>query len=274
VPELIPPLDVPPPSSGLGSNSNYILASNCNPLLGLSVTIDVTEDIVCKSASGATKGFSFQLNAYSPTGQTSAFQQYVMALFGNELTGSVDNWPLSGPNIINDFFDLAQVPKSQTLPAGYVLQMGLLTNGTWRTSWDLAVAGGWAGPGDCGLLLYERPTGTGTFYGINSAGGLYLIAQYDNSVYRATYQVVDNEGRTLANVTKDLSSLSGGTGADLAPVIAFELNLVGPVNGESAQLSSGAGTIVYAAATPLTVLDSEPPCAEAGFITAETANSV
>jgi hypothetical protein len=40
-----------------------------------------------------------------------------------------------------------------------------------------------------------------------------------------------------------LESISGVTSNDLAPIVAFELNLVGPVNGESAVLSSGAGTI-------------------------------
>ncbi len=34
----------------------------------------------------------------------SAWQQYVVALFGNQIVGAVDNWPLSGPDLINDFF--------------------------------------------------------------------------------------------------------------------------------------------------------------------------
>ena len=71
-----------------------------------------------------------------------------------------------------------------------------------------------------------------------------------------------------------LTSLSGVTSADLAPIIAFELNLVGPVNSESAVLSSGEGSIIYEATTPMTALNAEPSCAESGYITAETANSV
>ena len=120
---------VPAPAGGLGSNSNYILYSNCNPLINLSVTIDVTEDIVCESASGPVIGFGFQLNAYSPPSETSAFQQYLIALWstpsgGGELMGGVDNWPISGPNIINDFFDLTSLP-STTVPAGYQLTISL-----------------------------------------------------------------------------------------------------------------------------------------------------
>jgi hypothetical protein len=38
-------------------------------------------------------------------------------------------------------------------------------------------------------------------------------------------------------------------------------------------LSPGAGTITYASPDALTVLNSEPSCAESGYTTAETANS-
>ena len=56
------PSPVPVPSRGLRSNSNYILFSECNPIRNLSVTIDITQEIV------GSIGFSFQLNAYSPLG--------------------------------------------------------------------------------------------------------------------------------------------------------------------------------------------------------------
>jgi hypothetical protein len=215
---------VAPPAAGLGSNSNYILFNNCNPVLGLEITINVTQDIVCQSASGPTSGFGFQLNCYSPKNETSAWQQYVVALFSSELIGAVDNWPVSGPNIINDFFNLTGTPNANRLPAG------------WRITISL---------------------------------------QNDNqgNITGASYVVIDNSGNTRANVTKTLTSISGVTAADIAPITAFELNLVGPVNGESAVLSSGAGTLVYSASSPLTVLNVEPSCTESGYITAETANS-
>jgi hypothetical protein len=214
---------VPAPAAGLGSNSNYILYSNCNPLINLSVTIDVTEDIVCESSSGSYIGFGFQLNAYSPPNETSAFQQYVLTLWGNELIGWVDNWPISGPNIINDFFNLTSSPNLE-VPAGYQLTISLEND-------------------------------------------------QNGNVTAATYVVIDNSGNTLANVTQNLLSIAGVTPDFLAPIVAFELDLVGPANGESAVLSSGAGTITYTASSLLTVLNQAPPCIEAGFITLETANS-
>jgi hypothetical protein len=45
---------------------------------------------------------------------------------------------------------------------------------------------------------------------------------------------------------------------DIAPIVAFTVGLVGPVNGESAVISSGSGTISYSATTPLTVSNVEP----------------
>jgi hypothetical protein len=185
----------------------------------------VTQDIVCQSASGSTSGFGFQLNCYSPKNEVSAWQQYVVALFSSELIGAVDNWPVSGPNIINSFFNLVGTPAANRLPAGYQIRIGLQ----------------------------------------NDSKG---------NVTGSTYVVIDNNGNTVANVTKTLTSISGVTPADLAPIVAFELNLVGPVNSESAVLSSGAGTISYSANSAMTVLSSEPTCTESGYITAETANTV
>jgi len=51
---------------------------------------------------------------------------------------------------------------------------------------------------------------------------------------------------------------NGLSANDVAPIIAFTLNLVGPVNGESAVLTSGAGLITYSASSPLTVTNQEP----------------
>jgi hypothetical protein len=171
-----------------------------------------------------TMGFSFQLNAYSPMNKTSAYQQYAIALWGNVLMGSVDNWPLTGPNIINDFFTLATLPSAE-IPAGYKLKIHL----------------------------------------DNDANG---------NINNAIYDVIDNLGNTKANYLLALESIGGVTSGDLAPIVAFELNIVGPVNGESAVLSSGAGNITYTAETPLTASDGLPLSVEdRDVVTEETANS-
>jgi hypothetical protein len=101
-----------------------------------------------------------------------------------------------------------------------------------------------------------------------------ISLQNDSSgnVVAATYTVFDPQGNMIGNHTTDLLSIGAKLGS-LAPIIAFELNLVGPVNSESAILASGAGTIVYQAANTLTAFSMEPACAESGYVTAETANS-
>jgi len=69
---------------------------------------------------------------------------------------------------------------------------------------------------------------------------------------------------------------SGGTvsEADLAPIVAFQLNLVGWANGDISALTSGSGIFRYSSSTPMTAQSGEPADAESDYITAETANSI
>ena len=123
----------PPPASGLGSNSNYILSSDCNPILDLFVTINVTQDIVCESSSPAVDGYSapgfgFQLNAFSPDGETAAWQQYVIALFGSELTGDAKVHPISwveGTKMAKEFEQRIQFGASEKLDVVRVSDVGV-----------------------------------------------------------------------------------------------------------------------------------------------------
>jgi hypothetical protein len=241
-------LDTPSPGS-YGRNGNYVLTNlpdegnnkKCNTILNLQVTIQVTEDIVCASATGATGpagqppppnilSFGFQLNCYSPANYASAWQQYVVALWGNQLTAMIDNWPISGPNLINAPWSIATLPNK--LPAGYVIQITLLNDSAGNVS------------------------------GVNFAA-------------------FDNVGNTLYNQPTTLASVGAQTPQQIAPIVAFELDLVGPVNSESAVLSSGAGNIIYQSGSALTPLSFVPLCAEVfnqatgeATVTAETANSI
>ena len=114
---------VPAPSAGLGSNSNYFI-SNCSNLKGVSVTIDVTQDIV------GSDGFGFQVNAYSAKSDYDGGQQYLIYLDPHsspaQLNCMVDNWTESPKlgQIINHIVPLATLP-SQKLPSGYQLKISL-----------------------------------------------------------------------------------------------------------------------------------------------------
>ena len=235
--------EVSAPSGGLGSNSNYFLASDCTPVTGLSVTIDVTQDIL------SDIGFSIQLNCYSPQGANSAWQQYIMEFATTsgtplQIYAMVDNWPSdsrrqalnepTGSDLINTGGQPAMLSlSSAALPAGYRITI---------------------------TLTYDQ----------------------DHNVNGAKFTVTDTKGQATVKAIV-LESLNANhtnppkriTTADLAPIYAFELNLVGRTNSQNTYLLTGAGTFTYNATSPLTVLNKKPDCvADPGIRTAETANSV
>ena len=120
-------------------------------------------------------------------------------------------------------------------------------------------------------------------FGLTSVSGNSLPAGYKlrialqndahHNVSGVTFSVLDTSGSVAGSKTVTLTDIGGVTSADLAPIVAFELNLVGPGNGESVTFSSGAGTIIYQASELLTASAIKPSDAEANLITAETANS-
>jgi Repeat of unknown function (DUF5648) len=93
---------VPSPVPALASFANYTISNVidgfCLPIRGLSVEIDILEDIVCSSVDQGAKGFSFQLNCesispcQSPALAKTGWQQYVISLWGPSLIGVTNNW--------------------------------------------------------------------------------------------------------------------------------------------------------------------------------------
>jgi hypothetical protein len=452
------------------------------------VTIKVTADIICTADSAASSGtqesgFGFQLNAYSPKNNKSAWQQYVISLFGTQLNAVVNNWPVSGPYLLNNYADLSKVPNLK-VPAGYSFVISLQNDtsgnitgasfvvraegvapapgsaltGYWGSdssqhvnfvgtdghvrelyihpgaNWvnnDLtafsgggvlpkagtALTGYWGSdnsqhvnfigsdghvhelyihPGanwvnndltalaGGGVLPLEATTLTGywgsdnsqhvNFVGTDghvhelyihpganwvnndltalSGGGvlplagtaltgywgsdssqhvnfvgtdrhvheLYIhpgsswvnndltalsgngVAPTGGSVLHAywgsdssqhvnfvgtdghVHELYIHPGASWSNndltdvlqaqVTQTLLDISGVDKTDIAPITAFEMNLVGPANSETATFSSCEGTFAYTASAALTALSSEPACTESGYVTAEKANTI
>jgi hypothetical protein len=236
----VKPGDVPPRRGGLKGNSNYFLHSDCKPVMDLSVTIKVTQDIV------ADFGLSFQLNAHSPPGANCVWQQYCIGFETNggppKLVGDIDNWPAKGfddvtGDIINHHAHLLTLPGSKPiLPAGYRLTINLS----------------------------------------NDANG---------NITGVTFVIVDHQGKVTKSEPIALRSLTVNhhpprhppqpvPSAALAPIHAFQLNLVGRTNGEAAYLAAGAGTITYSAKSRLSPVNQQPACTAAqGAFTMEQANS-
>lgn len=84
--------------------------------------------------------------------------------------------------------------------------------------------------------------------------------------------VIDNLGHELMN-KQETTFMAGGNAAQLAPIIAFEVDFVGPNGGDSAVLTSGAGTITYKASSMMTPTGNQFPCGVPILGTAEMANT-
>jgi hypothetical protein len=118
-----------------------VLASGCNPLTDVAVTIQITQDLVYTAhgapmaGSSAVTGFSFQLNCFSPSQFKDVAQQYVIGYDGSNLYGQVNNWKADPNNsngfdsIINDQSNLTGV-SGHKLPAGWQLIIALDNDGT------------------------------------------------------------------------------------------------------------------------------------------------
>jgi hypothetical protein len=97
----------------------------------------------------------------------------------------------------------------------------------------------------------------------------------------AAYSASDNNGKSLGAVTINIvgqtlrTTKKPATAANLAPIRAFQLNVVGDYGGARATLTSGSGWITYAASSPLSLIDSAPSYVnDTGTFTAETANLI
>lgn len=144
-----PELNEPIPASGLGSNSNYFLC-NCGFILGLSVTINVTQDIQ------GSDGFGFQVNCYSAAGDIDGAQQYIIAMTpAGNLFGWVNNWQNPNTALVNTQAELATFSGGK-LPAGYSLTINLVndvnSNITGAEYWVTDNAGNLAGNATIDLI--------------------------------------------------------------------------------------------------------------------------
>ena len=86
--------------------------------------------------------------------------------------------------------------------------------------------------------------------------------------------VFNGSATRLATFTKKLKSVSGGSAKNLAPITAFEVDIVGPDNDAGTVFSSGQGTIQYSADNQLLTSDVIPVCSGGqGRYTEEISNS-
>jgi hypothetical protein len=218
-------------------------SGGCANLLNVSVTIVVTKAIVWASTGPSTPpgapfappGFSFQLNCYSPT------QKSPNLLYPAWQQYIINLWSgqlLGAINTWHTFSTPVIFPGGEyTTPLGPILPSNTI-------------------PADYTLTIT---------LGNDSSGNVNTV----------TWVVNGTSYTTSPATIPGLLATKGLSATDVAPIVAFTLDLIGPVNGESAVLTSGAGTITYSATSPLTVTNAEPTqCVEqlTGF-TLETATT-
>jgi hypothetical protein len=257
------------PGGGLTDASNYWIYSNCNPITGLTVTIEVTQAIVYESTSrGTSKGFSFQLNAFSKVASNiiPGWQQFIYNINtanspATDFNGQFETWPgqttiidgkptstingipTDGSDLINLVADVhtLQTTGVNGIPAGYTIAISL---------------------------------GTDSGSNVNSATFSVTAPNLNGGQpYTDTITPINPNPPPINQLDSSLPAALQGpiTEADLAPILAFQLVLVGP-DGCAVNLSSGAGTITYTASSPLTALNSPPSCIN-NVTTGESANS-
>ena len=213
------------------------LGSNSNYLMSASCQdiTGLTVTIEVSETITGSDGYGFQVNAYSAAADYDGGQQYL----------------------------IFQAPGSRQLSC----MIDNWTNGAGGLKQVINVIQTLATlPGT------SLPTGYRLSIALNDDGS--------GNVTGATYTALDDHGTQIGQVTldilsqKDLVTGKPATAADLAPIVAFQLDFVDYLNGGNTVLSSGAGTITYQADQALSALASEPAFVDWTYVTVETANSV
>lgn len=223
------------------SNNNSILIDGCNSLKNLSVLLEVTEDIATTDGNG----WSFQLNCYPPAGeycQTSqlTWLQYIVYVQGGNLSYQVQYW----------------ANNSSTWPSGYTPQANTTP---WLPCWanDYFLSGPFASI-------------SGDTLPRQSQLQIALVTDESGGVTKVKFTYTDPDGNTHPAEFDPPA---------VHPVVACELNFVGPGNFANANftqgLTSSRGILYYSVSSgQLSVQNGGPGagCGEAGFFTGETSN--
>jgi hypothetical protein len=275
---------------------------------GGSPVIDATVPVANENTVGGVQyiysgelvgNFDYQITAYNNYGSSTTGKQAVTIALGNSVsapTGGLKGQfnyifsnnckPLTDINVtINVTEDIAYQTSSAT--KGFSFQFNAISQTNAKINvqqfvidfsgnelqWVINLFSG------TGQLTSPKGAGAGNLAMLSSskvpAGYQLKISPQSDSkgnISGATFVVIDDHGKVLANSTESLTSLADPVpSADLSPIVAFEFNLVGPGDKQSVVLSSGSGSIVYEAKGGLAVTNSWPCGSEGG--TLENANS-
>jgi hypothetical protein len=199
--------------SFLSSGNNATLVDNCQNLQNLTVTLQVTQDLITLGNTG----FSLQLNCYpqpasQSQGQTLNWFQYIIYVGGpinSQLGWEIQYWSIGAPS---------------AWPTGYT------PNPPNTTPW-LPVL-----PND----YFIQPFGSAPSNQIpaGSVMQIQLATDSNGNVTTATFSVTDASG----NVSSFPFTFPAGA---VYPIYGFQVDVVGPGGGSACTFTSGAGTLAY-----------------------------
>jgi hypothetical protein len=222
----------------LSSNNNANLVDNCQNLQNLTVTLDVTEDLVTLGNTG----FSLQVNSYpqpasQSQGQTLNWFQYIIYVLQNSLWYEIQYWAVG----------------SSSWPPGY-------TPNPNTTPWLPAL------PSDYFLTQFGSVSNNQIPAG--SVMQIQLANDSSGNVTSATFSVTDPGG----NVSSNTFNFPAGA---VYPIYGFQVDIVGPGSGAPCSFTSGAGTLTYSVSPgTLSVQDASSRCGGSQPGTAESSNVV
>ena len=224
------------------SNNNAVLIDSCKSLQNLSALLEVTEDIATTDGNG----WSLQLQCYPPPGeycQTSQLTvlQYMVIVQGGSLAYYIQYW----------------ANGSSIWPSGYTPIGG---TSPWLPCWSHDYGNAPTFASISGDTLPREST-LQVALGTDDSGGVSSVT--------FTYTDPDGNGH---------SAVFNPPALAVHPVVACELNLVGPPGGAAnftQGLTNSRGIIYYSVSSgQLSVQNGGPgaACGEGGYFTAETSN--
>jgi len=194
-----------------GSQNYELVGTNCQNIQGLTVILDVSEDLVT-SQNG---GFSLQLNALPPPGmmsqgETLNWLQYIIYIQNGTASYEIQYWALG-----------ASLPW----PPG-------VTPAPNTTPWLPAL------PTDYQLTSFGSAPSSQLLKGSALKIALETDSSASANVTSATFSITDPTG----SVSSKKFTFPAGA---LYPICAFEVDLVGPGGLSTSTFTSGAGQLTY-----------------------------
>jgi hypothetical protein len=225
-------------------SSNTNLVDGCQNLANLTVTLQVTQDLVTVN----NDGFSLQVNSYPQPGLTSQGEpldwfQYIIYVWNGQLSWEIQYWA-----------NAKSYSNTQLWPPGYT------PNPPDTTPWLPAISHD--------FTLFSFGSAPSNQIPAGSVMQIQLTTDGSGSVTHATFKVTDPKG----NVSQGQYAFLPGA---IFPIYGFETVLVGPGGGRSCTFSSGQGTLSYNVSQgALAIQNASTRCGGPQPGTAESSNAL